>query len=602
MLQSRAVPVSAVRDAGRGGGAGSAKPAAQRDNGAYDRKVLPSGAVAAAAAPSRTSVRIAALPDSERRRPSGASVPASACSSTATPAPPRPCPPPQQVSADSQMATVSRPKPVAGYGQGRAVSSTSVPLGSKAGPGAPATVQAAARGREPVLQVSATTQVAAPKGAGRGRGTAGGRGVTGKRSSMDLVKVFVRWRPLVEGELKNGEAMVKQTCSEEAGVSAISVTSDKIRTKTWTGNGFSGVFRDGEDNNAVFQRALAPSLTTVLAGHAACCFCYGHTGSGKTHTILGYGPELGMYRLAATQLFESLSVMESQPRGGLHLSVRFAELHNGRAYDLMDNRGECQVREDADGQVHFRKDPKVEADGRVRVRPMVSLRCSSAQAVATAVALGSKLRVVGSSSLHDRSSRSHAILEMEIVTEELLEAREAIIHEESLLIPLGKALDEFNFNEAENPSHDEASVVKRERLQACVVEQVAKVAAAREQVTEVRSRSLPCVGGSLVLVDLAGAEHGSDAEARGKQQKPEEVREAKEINQSLLFLKEVIRALAAGTGHVPYRSCRLTRVMRHWLRDGCCCTMLANLTSSDHHVAKTVNTLQYAALVASAGC
>jgi hypothetical protein len=419
------------------------------------------------------------------------------------------------------------------------------------------------------------------------------------RSAMSQVKVFVRWRPLVGDELKRGDAAVVQTCEQDGkGGVSISVTSDRARVKTWTGKGFAGAFRGPEDNNEVFETSVAPMMGTILGGKSACLFCYGHTGSGKTHTVLGYGSDLGLYRLGAARIFEAFASLPDLPRGGLQLSVRFAELYNGRAFDLMDQRAECQVREDADGAVHFRKDPTVFPDGRVRVRPLASIPCGSPEGVAAAVALGSSLRVVGSSSLHDQSSRSHAILEMEVVSEELMAAREAVIHQESLLIPIGKDLEELNFQASQGEDVDPAL---KEELQARMHEQKEVLDAAKERLAEVMLGGPRCLGGTLVLVDLAGAEHGNDVDKGGKKQTPAEVREGKEINTSLLHLKEVVRAMASGSGHVPFRACRLTRVMRHWLRDGCCCSMVSNVSASDLQAAKSLNTLQYAALVASAG-
>lgn len=432
------------------------------------------------------------------------------------------------------------------------------------------------------------------KGRGRGRGKGKGKG-------MAQAQVFVRWRPLVGDELKRGDALVGYTCTEDAedqSLSSVSVSSDRIRSKSWKGGRFAGVFQDGENNAHVFEHAVTPMLSTVLAGKSACCFCYGHTGSGKTHTVLGYGPELGLYRLGAERIFESFAAVADQPPGGFQLSVRFAELHCDRAFDLFESRAECKVREDANGEVHFRKDPIVHPDGRVTVRPLSVIRCGSAEDVAAAVALGSKLRVVGSSSLHDQSSRSHAILEMEIVTDELIAAREALIQEESMLVPLGKALEEMNFNAAQGEDVDPGH---KEDAQARVMAQAEVLEEAKEHLAQVMSGGHPCQGGTLVLIDLAGSEHGADADGSGRKQTKQEITEAKGINQSLLFLKEVVRALASGNGHVPYRSCRLTRVMRHWLRHGCCCAMVANVSTSDLQVAKSLSTLQYAALVASAG-
>merc|ERR1712224_844097 len=109
----------------------------------------------------------------------------------------------------------------------------------------------------------------------------------------------------------------------------------------------------------------------------------------------------------------------------------------------MDNRTECQVREDADGQVHFRKDPKVE-----------------------------------------------------VVTEELLAAREAVIHEESLLVPLGKILEEINFQAAQGQDVD---LEQKEEIQARVRAQAEVLDAARENLAQVLSSGPAGVGGTLVL-------------------------------------------------------------------------------------------------------
>lgn len=423
----------------------------------------------------------------------------------------------------------------------------------------------------------------------RPAGRAAGKG----KGRMAQVKVFVRWRPLVGDELKRGDAAVVHECVRDGkGTMSVSVTSDRMpRIKTWKGTGYAGVFRGPEGNAEVFEASVEPMVGTTLGGKAACLFCYGHTGSGKTHTVLGYGSELGLYRLGAARIFEEL------PQG-LQLSVRFAELHNGRAYDLLDGRSECNVREDADGAVHFRKDPTVFSDGRVRVRPLASIPCGSSEAVAAAVALGSALRAVGSSSVHDQSSRSHAILEMEVVSEGLLAAREAVIHEESRLVPIGKELEDLNFRASQG---EEVDPVEKERRQALMHEQKEVLDAAKERLAEIMIGGPRCLGGSLVLVDLAGAEHGNDVGKGDRSQTPEEVREGKEINTSLLHLKEVVRAMASGSTHIPFRACRLTRVMRHWMRPGCCCSMVSNVSGSDLQAGKSLNTLQYAALVASAG-
>merc|ERR1712107_775817 len=59
--------------------------------------------------------------------------------------------------------------------------------------------------------------------------------------------------------------------------------------------GFAGVLGPEADNSLVFERAFKPKLQTVLSGGTASLLCYGYTGSGKTHTVLGSGGEEGLY-------------------------------------------------------------------------------------------------------------------------------------------------------------------------------------------------------------------------------------------------------------------------------------------------------------------
>ena len=61
--------------------------------------------------------------------------------------------------------------------------------------------------------------------------------------------------------------------------------------------------------------------------------------------------------------------------------------------------------------------------------------------------------------------------------------------------------------------------------------------------------------GKLLMVDLAGSEKVSKTKAEGKT-----FEESKQINQSLLYLGNVINALNEGK-HVPYRNSQLTRLL-----------------------------------------
>ena len=145
-----------------------------------------------------------------------------------------------------------------------------------------------------------------------------------------------------------------------------------------------------------------------------------------------------------------------------------------------------------------------------------------------------------------------------------------------------------------NPNAPPIDVAGIARLDA----QVADAEAVRDAIAA-RERELlagaGAVGGTLIFVDLAGNEYGAET----NHAKGEAAREAREINQSLLALKECIRARAQGAAHVPYRNSQLTRLLRRHLEaDGSTVAMIANLSPAARHASKTLSTMQYAKLVA----
>ncbi|KAG6744062.1 hypothetical protein POTOM_052771 [Populus tomentosa] len=95
--------------------------------------------------------------------------------------------------------------------------------------------------------------------------------------------------------------------------------------------------------------------------------------------------------------------------------------------------------------------------------------------------------------------------------------------------------------------------------------------------------------GKLNLVDLAGSENVVRSGA-----KEGRVREAGEINKSLLTLGRVINALVEHSGHVPYRDSKLTRLLRDSLGGNTKTCIIATVSPSIHSLEETLNTLDYA--------
>jgi kinesin family protein 2/24 len=99
--------------------------------------------------------------------------------------------------------------------------------------------------------------------------------------------------------------------------------------------------------------------------------------------------------------------------------------------------------------------------------------------------------------------------------------------------------------------------------------------------------------GVLIVCDLAGSERAQDTKSNSRQRRIE----GAGINKSLLALKECIRAMDSGGGHIPFRASKLTLSLRDSFKSkrfenrvimvACVCP---GSSSADH----TLNTLRYA--------
>ena len=94
--------------------------------------------------------------------------------------------------------------------------------------------------------------------------------------------------------------------------------------------------------------------------------------------------------------------------------------------------------------------------------------------------------------------------------------------------------------------------------------------------------------GTLNLVDLAGSESVGKTGAEGQA-----LEEAKKINQSLSALGNVIKALADGKPHVPYRDSTLTKILMSSLGGNCRTSLLLAASPSHDNCAETISTLRF---------
>lgn len=245
--------------------------------------------------------------------------------------------------------------------------------------------------------------------------------------------------------------------------------------------------------------------------------------------------------------------------------------------------------------------------------------CWSFQDLSSELHAGIKFRATGTSTVHDQSSRTHAVIGLEIVTQDLLETRDAIVERQSELVPVGKYATDvylegqiraFIQNEkgqyVPNPDYrvDQARIDTAEARKA---EFEAQVTSAEEHETNLFqsiSRRHGCLEGKLVFVDLAGSEYYEARNGLRPNKTSQEKQERRQINTDLLALKEVIRARAQNLARVPFRSSPLTMVLRLHFRAssdnyGFCDDL--TVSPSVREFTATMNTLKYGSLVRVAG-
>jgi len=354
-----------------------------------------------------------------------------------------------------------------------------------------------------------------------------------------------------------------------------------------------------------------------------------------------------MYFLAAGELLARLQ--EEYPEDELFLVATACEIYGDEVFDLMGKEKlPASLKTDADGNLCVCGPPmkselndlfgelkmdfnssKTKPEHATIVTRARALRCGIVRTVEDLDTISEsalRLRVVGSSSEHQQSSRSHAILRMEVMNMEMYKAKEAADDAKALLPALKNAQENHwreCFNELIEPnswSNDgtmaltqfeggqeewdkvyDALVAKRDHLKTVLSPILKNVDDTFKELEKVKNHK--AVGGALVLVDLAGADY--DKRDIGVSTTAKQKKESADINKSLLALKECFRFIAGVPGapaHGPFRNSKLTRLLEDSLLPGaqsrkknksCSSVMVVNVSPAQHIAKQTMNVLRY---------
>ena len=254
-------------------------------------------------------------------------------------------------------------------------------------------------------------------------------------------------------------------------------------------------------------------------------FAYGQTSTGKTYTMQGEIPDnAGIIPLTLEELFKQIKndkdIIDSQ------IGVSFIEIYNESINDLLDS---------SKINLDLRETPNRE----VIVSNLTEIKIRNHEQALNLLIKGNESRIVASTKLNEKSSRSHVIFRLNI--------------------EITKNVKKNNFGE----------------------EEIEKV----------------LLKNHINLIDLAGSENSNKTGCVGQR-----LKEGSNINKSLLALSNVINKLSQNTGNnnsssqnffVNYRDSKLTRLLQNSLGGNSKTSIICTITDDAEHYNETMNTIHF---------
>ncbi|KAL9939783.1 hypothetical protein V8E36_001600 [Tilletia maclaganii] len=166
---------------------------------------------------------------------------------------------------------------------------------------------------------------------------------------------------------------------------------------------FDRIFDHTCGQNDVFEGSMKPLLDGVLDGFNASVFAYGATGCGKTHTISGTPEDPGVIFLTMKELYQRIADKADECDVDIRLS--YLEIYNETIRDLLSTHPTP-----AGQGLALRED----STNKISVVGITEHIPASPQAVLELLAEGNKRRTMSPTEANAVSSRSHAVLQINV--------------------------------------------------------------------------------------------------------------------------------------------------------------------------------------------
>lgn len=179
-------------------------------------------------------------------------------------------------------------------------------------------------------------------------------------------------------------------------------TGKRVKDQTFA---FDRIFDENASQAEVYEASAKPLLDSVLDGYNATVFAYGATGCGKTHTITGTVQEPGVIFMTMQELFERVG--ESASDKVTEITLSYLEIYNETIRDLLvpgNSKAGLMLRDDANQTVS--------------VAGLSTHHPQNVQEVMDMIMKGNELRTMSPTEANATSSRSHAVLQINVASKD----------------------------------------------------------------------------------------------------------------------------------------------------------------------------------------
>ena len=217
-------------------------------------------------------------------------------------------------------------------------------------------------------------------------------------SSSESIKVCSRFRK----EFENEENYDNWVFEEES-------STIKLNQKSWT---YDYILPPETTQDQMYEKVAKKTILDFTDGYNGTIFAYGQSGSGKTFSMLGPDSVFStlsksesndLYGITPRAIYQIFNILKEFSRNGTNwkLSLSYIEIYNEKVKCLLSGKNELKIREDP--HEGFVIPEKVMKD------------CKTPNEIFEGIFLANENRAVGATNQNLRSSRSHAIMQLELI-------------------------------------------------------------------------------------------------------------------------------------------------------------------------------------------